>query len=175
MGLFRSKTETYVETALTADIERGLVARYLARILERGDIPLRGLHTVLRWLNSARAGSNLGLDRRALAHRLQLLCGRHHLRRVRSRLFRQSRNSHRRPPRRSRSDIFFQMEEVPAQGLGFANLTPGDFAQARRQADMLGIAEDACRVVALLAEISRMKPGASLARSASPAREAEPP
>ena len=27
---------------------------------------------------------------------------------------------------------------------------------------MLGIAEDACRVVALLAEISRMKPGASL-------------
>jgi hypothetical protein len=52
MGLFRSKTETYVETALTADIiERGLVARYLARILERGDIPLRGLHTVLRWLS----------------------------------------------------------------------------------------------------------------------------
>ncbi|MEZ0278123.1 MAG: hypothetical protein ACAH04_02830 [Methylibium sp.] len=51
MGLFPSKTETYVETALTADIERGLVARYLARILERGDIPLRGLHTVLRWLN----------------------------------------------------------------------------------------------------------------------------
>ena len=50
MGLFRSKTETYVETA-PADIERGLVARYLARILERGDIPLRGLHTVLRWLN----------------------------------------------------------------------------------------------------------------------------
>ncbi|MEZ0283308.1 hypothetical protein [Methyloceanibacter sp.] len=50
MGLFRSKTETYVETA-PADIERGLVARYLARILERGDIPLRGLHTVLRWLS----------------------------------------------------------------------------------------------------------------------------
>jgi ATPase family associated with various cellular activities (AAA) len=59
MGLFRSKTETYVETALTADIERG---RYLARILERGDIPLRGLHTVLRWLNERREQINLGLD-----------------------------------------------------------------------------------------------------------------
>jgi SpoVK/Ycf46/Vps4 family AAA+-type ATPase len=55
--------------------------------------------------------------------------------------------------------IFFQMEEVPAQGLGFLNLTPGDFAQARRQADMLGIAESPERVVALIAEISRMKPG----------------
>ena len=75
-----------------------------------------------------------------------------------------------------RSDIFFQMEEVPAQGLGFANLTPGDFAQARRQADMLGIAEDACRVVALLAEISRMKPGASLsAIGFARPRGAEPP
>jgi SpoVK/Ycf46/Vps4 family AAA+-type ATPase len=55
--------------------------------------------------------------------------------------------------------IFFQMEEVPAHGLGFANLTPGDFAQARRQADMLGIVESPERVVALIAEISRMKPG----------------
>lgn len=68
------------------------------------------------------------------------------------------------------------MEEVPAQGLGFANLTAGDFAQARRQADMLGIAEDACRVVALLAEISRMKPGASLsAIGFARPRGAEPP
>jgi SpoVK/Ycf46/Vps4 family AAA+-type ATPase len=55
--------------------------------------------------------------------------------------------------------IFFQMADVPAHGLGFANLTPGDFAQARRQADMLGIAEDLDRVVALIADISRMKPG----------------
>ena len=62
------------------------------------------------------------------------------------------------------------------RGLGFANLTPGDFAQARRQADMLGIAEDACRVVALLAEISRMKPGASLsAIGFARPRGAEPP
>ena len=45
--------------------------------------------------------------------------------------------------------IFFQMADVPPDGLGFANLTPGDFAQARRQADMLGIAEDVDRVIAL--------------------------
>jgi hypothetical protein len=55
--------------------------------------------------------------------------------------------------------IFFQMAHVPPHGLGFSNLTPGDFAQARRQADMLGIAEDVDRVVALIAEISRQKPG----------------
>jgi transitional endoplasmic reticulum ATPase len=55
--------------------------------------------------------------------------------------------------------IFFQMADVPAHGLGFTNLTPGDFAQGRRQADMLGIAEDVDRVVALIAEISRTKPG----------------
>jgi SpoVK/Ycf46/Vps4 family AAA+-type ATPase len=55
--------------------------------------------------------------------------------------------------------IFFQMADVPPDGLGFANLTPGDFAQARRQADMLGIAEDADRVIALIADISRQKPG----------------
>ena len=54
MGLFRSKTETYPQSGLTADIERGLVARYLARVLERGDLPLRGLLTVLRWLNERR-------------------------------------------------------------------------------------------------------------------------
>ncbi len=55
--------------------------------------------------------------------------------------------------------LFFQLDPVPDAGLGFANLTPGDFAQALRQADMLGIADDAGRVVALIAEISRAKPG----------------
>jgi SpoVK/Ycf46/Vps4 family AAA+-type ATPase len=55
--------------------------------------------------------------------------------------------------------IFFQMASVPMHGLAFTNLTPGDFAQARRQADMLGISEDSDRVVALIAEISRLKPG----------------
>jgi DNA polymerase III delta prime subunit len=59
--------------------------------------------------------------------------------------------------------IFFQMAEVPPHGLAFTNLTPGDFAQGRRQADMLGIAEDADRVITLIAEISRLKPGSSRA------------
>ena len=54
MGLFRSKQETYAEATVAADIERGLVARYLARILERGDLPLRGLLGVLRWINERR-------------------------------------------------------------------------------------------------------------------------
>ena len=51
MGLFRSKSETYREPEAVADIERGLVARYLARLFERGDLPLRGLLSILRWLN----------------------------------------------------------------------------------------------------------------------------
>ena len=59
--------------------------------------------------------------------------------------------------------IFFQIAEVPPHGLAFTNLTPGDFAQGRRQADMLGIAEGADRVIALIAEISRLKPGTSRA------------
>jgi len=54
MGLFRSKNETYAEATIVADVERGLVARYLARILERGDLPLRGLLGVLYWMNERR-------------------------------------------------------------------------------------------------------------------------
>jgi hypothetical protein len=53
MGLFRSKNET-PEPKIAADIERGLVARYLARILERGDLPLRGVFGVLSWMNERR-------------------------------------------------------------------------------------------------------------------------
>src|SRR4029078_13094946 len=59
MGLFRSKSETYPEAAITADIERGLIARYLARIFERGDLPLRGLINVLRWMNERRGTMSL--------------------------------------------------------------------------------------------------------------------
>jgi SpoVK/Ycf46/Vps4 family AAA+-type ATPase len=55
--------------------------------------------------------------------------------------------------------VFFQMADVPPHGLVFLNMTPGDFAQARRQADMLGIVEDVERIIALIAEISRTKPG----------------
>ncbi len=55
---------------------------------------------------------------------------------------------------------FFKMERVPAAGLGFTNLTPGDFAQAKKQAAVLGIFGDPDRVVELVADISRNKPGA---------------
>lgn len=136
MGLFRSKSETYADATIAVDIERGLVARYLARILERGDLPLRGLLGVLYWMNERRGFMNFTID-----DELSALVATHY----------------------SGGAIFFQMAEVPPHGLVFTNLTPGDFAQGRRQADMLGIVEDADRVIALIAEISRLKPGSSRA------------
>jgi SpoVK/Ycf46/Vps4 family AAA+-type ATPase len=57
--------------------------------------------------------------------------------------------------------VFFRMSPPPPEGLAFTNLTPGDFAQAAKQADVLGIAGDQRRIVALLADLSRAKPGAS--------------
>ena len=57
--------------------------------------------------------------------------------------------------------VFFQMADVPSAGLAPANLTPGDFAQARRQARVLGVMDDTDRIVELLATISRTKPGAA--------------
>src|SRR5262245_45284677 len=54
MGLFGSKKEASAEAAIAADIERGVVARYLARILERGDLPLRAVLGILRWINERR-------------------------------------------------------------------------------------------------------------------------
>jgi len=57
--------------------------------------------------------------------------------------------------------VFFAMTEVPAEGLKLTNLTPGDFAQARKQANVLGITKQPEKVVLLLDEISRGKPGAS--------------
>lgn len=59
--------------------------------------------------------------------------------------------------------VFFHMSEVPPDGLALANLTPGDFAQARRQADVLGVLEQPARIVGLLVELSRAKPDASAA------------
>lgn len=55
---------------------------------------------------------------------------------------------------------FFKLDRVPAAGLAFTNLTPGDFAQAKKQATVLGVMSDADRVVELLADIARAKPGA---------------
>ena len=57
-------------------------------------------------------------------------------------------------------EVFFAMTEVPAEGLKLTNMTPGDFAQARKQADVLGITKQPEKVVRLLDEISRGKPGA---------------
>ena len=64
------------------------------------------------------------------------------------------------PALRRAFDVFFGMKTVPADGLALANLTPGDFAQARKQADVLGIAGKPLQVVELLADLARAKPGA---------------
>ncbi len=55
--------------------------------------------------------------------------------------------------------VFFGLASVPPEGLIYQNLTPGDFAKARKQAEMLAILEQPARLVALLGEISRSKPG----------------
>ncbi len=57
--------------------------------------------------------------------------------------------------------VFFGLDAAPAGGLVFSNLTPGDFAKARKQAEVLGIVGNGDELVALLAEISRAKPDAS--------------
>jgi len=57
--------------------------------------------------------------------------------------------------------VFFGLERPPRDGLAFSNLTPGDFAKARKQAEVLGIVGNAHALVDLIAEISRSKPGAS--------------
>ena len=56
--------------------------------------------------------------------------------------------------------IFFNHENVPERGFKFDNLTPGDFAQVRKQAEVLGAADDIERLVSLLKDISAAKPGA---------------
>lgn len=56
--------------------------------------------------------------------------------------------------------LFFATERVPAEGLLYANLTPGDFAKARKQADVLGVLDQPVKLAEMLAEISRGKPDA---------------
>jgi SpoVK/Ycf46/Vps4 family AAA+-type ATPase len=58
-------------------------------------------------------------------------------------------------------ELFFGFKHVGGDALLFANLTPGDFAQARRQARVLGLMEDRDAVVGLLEELSLAKPGAA--------------
>ncbi|MEZ5843667.1 MAG: AAA family ATPase [Hyphomicrobiaceae bacterium] len=57
--------------------------------------------------------------------------------------------------------VFFGRDVAPADGLIYHNLTPGDFAKARKQAEMLGILADDEQLTALIAEIARAKPEAS--------------
>lgn len=57
--------------------------------------------------------------------------------------------------------VFLMMDNVPEDGLIFENLTPGDFAQARKQAEVLGLLRDRKGLIDLLTEISKAKPGAS--------------
>ena len=61
---------------------------------------------------------------------------------------------------RAAFDIFFGIKTVPADALALANLTPGDFAQARKQASVLGTAQKPDQIVELLTDIARAKPGA---------------
>ena len=56
-------------------------------------------------------------------------------------------------------EVFFGFKAVPGDGMTFQNLTPGDFAQARRQARVLGLMDKPLEVIDLLAEISKTKPG----------------
>jgi ATP-dependent 26S proteasome regulatory subunit len=57
--------------------------------------------------------------------------------------------------------VFFGLDAPPPDGLAFTNLTPGDFAKARKQAEVLGIVGNPDDLVELIADISRAKPGAS--------------
>jgi SpoVK/Ycf46/Vps4 family AAA+-type ATPase len=56
--------------------------------------------------------------------------------------------------------VFFGLADVPPDGLRFENLTPGDFAKARKQCEVLGVAADVARVIEILDDISRGKPDA---------------
>ncbi len=57
--------------------------------------------------------------------------------------------------------VFFSLDPAPASGLAFTNLAPGDFAKARKQAEMLGILGRPAELVELITDISRGKPGAA--------------
>ena len=56
-------------------------------------------------------------------------------------------------------ELFFGFRSVPGEGLAFTNLTPGDFAQARRQARVMGVMDKPREVISLLHKISTAKPG----------------
>jgi SpoVK/Ycf46/Vps4 family AAA+-type ATPase len=57
--------------------------------------------------------------------------------------------------------VFFAADRVPAEGLGYANLTPGDFVKVRKQAEVLGVLDQPVRLAEMLGDVSRAKPDAS--------------
>ena len=56
---------------------------------------------------------------------------------------------------------FFNFTTIPDHGLKFENLTPGDFAQVKKQAEVLGALDDLDRLISLLKDVSQTKPGNS--------------
>ena len=56
--------------------------------------------------------------------------------------------------------MFFGSDRIPPEAAGIANLTPGDFAKARKQAEVLGVLENPARLAEIMADISRSKPDA---------------
>lgn len=58
-------------------------------------------------------------------------------------------------------NVFFLIDNISDDALKFENLTPGDFAQARKQAQVLGLMQDEKAIINLITEISQSKPGTS--------------
>ncbi len=56
---------------------------------------------------------------------------------------------------------FFDLLKVPEEGMRLENLAPGDFAQARKQAVVLGVMDSPNKLVDLMIDISRHKPETS--------------
>ncbi len=56
--------------------------------------------------------------------------------------------------------VFFGNDNPPPEAFDFANLTPGDFAKARKQAEVLGVLSDPARLSDIMGDISRSKPEA---------------
>ena len=56
--------------------------------------------------------------------------------------------------------VFFGTDRIPAEAAGIANLTPGDFAKARKQAEVLGVLDNPARLAEIMSDISRSKPDA---------------
>jgi hypothetical protein len=56
--------------------------------------------------------------------------------------------------------VFFGSDRIPQEAASIANLTPGDFAKARKQAEVLGVLDNPARLAEIMSDISRSKPDA---------------